>query len=209
MKGSGCSKYIRRNNVFNLGYHIIFCPKYRKPYLLRFESLLRECILKTSIKFQFLVAEIDIMPDHIHLFIKCKTTTMPISKIIGHLKGFSSYTIRKKFPKLKKYKAFWSNSYFVESIGNMSELTIRKYIKNQKINVKSSYKYKDMVSAAIVNITSSRRGQVIGLDTFSGQENDNVFGTSDRKMRKNGKNDITLSGRVIISGKQRDNVPIR
>ena len=99
MKGSGCTKYIRRNNVFNLGYHIIFCPKYRKPYLLRFESLIRSCILKTSIKFQFLVAEIDIMPDHIHLFIKCKTTTMPISKIIGHLKGFSSYTIRKSYRK--------------------------------------------------------------------------------------------------------------
>ena len=107
-----CSKganYIRRNNVFNLGYHIIFCPKYRKPYLLRFESLLRTSILKTSIKFQFLIAEIDIMPDHIHLFIKCKNTTTPISKIVGHLKGFSSYSIRKKIPQLKKYKAFWSN----------------------------------------------------------------------------------------------------
>ncbi len=109
MCGSKGTNYIRRNNVFNLGYHIIFCPKYRKPYLLRFESLLRTSILKTSIKFQFLVAEIDIMPDHIHLFIKCKNTTTPISKIVGHLKGFSSYSIRKKIPQLKKYKAFWSN----------------------------------------------------------------------------------------------------
>ena len=63
--------YMRRHNVFNIGYHIIFCPKYRKPYLLRFETLIRKCILKTSIKFQFIVAEIDVMPDHVHLFIKC------------------------------------------------------------------------------------------------------------------------------------------
>ena len=137
--------YMRRHNVFNIGYHIIFCPKYRKPYLLRFETLIRKCILKTSIKFQFIIAEIDVMPDHVHLFIKCKTTTTSIPKIVGHLKGFSSFTIRKTYPALKKYKAFWSPSYFVESIGNMSENVIRKYIQNQKVNVKSSYKYKSML----------------------------------------------------------------
>lgn len=57
------------------------------------------------------------------------------------LKGSTSYYIRKKYPSLKKYKSFWSPSYFCETIGNMSEIVIRKYIKNQKINVKSSYKY--------------------------------------------------------------------
>ena len=129
----------------NLGVHIIFCPKYRKPYLLRFENLIRKCIMKTSIKFQFIIAEIDVMPDHVHLFIKCKTTTNSIPKIVGHLKGFSSFTIRKTYPALKKYKAFWSPSYFVESIGNMSENVIRKYIQNQKVNVKSSYKYEFML----------------------------------------------------------------
>ena len=75
-----------------------FCPKYRKPYLLRFENLIRKCIL--TIKFQFIIAEIDVMPDHVHLFIKCKTTTNYIPKIVGHLKGFSSFTIRKTYPAL-------------------------------------------------------------------------------------------------------------
>ena len=61
------------------------------------------------------------------------------------IKGYSSFMIRKKNSWMKKYKAFWSSSYFVESIGNISESTVRKYIRNQRINVKSTYKYKSIV----------------------------------------------------------------
>ena len=61
------------------------------------------------------------------------------------LKGGTSYSIRKRYPFLKKYKSFWSPSYFCETIGNMSEKVIRKYIQNQKVNLKASYKYSKMV----------------------------------------------------------------
>ena len=138
-------KYTRKNSVFNLGYHIIFTPKYRKAYLHKFEHMISRSFLKSSIKEKFIIKEIDIMPDHVHMFIRVQNTNFNISKIVKHLKGYSSYNIRKKYPKLKKYKAFWSPSYFIESIGNMSETTIRKYIKNQKINLKQDYKYKDIV----------------------------------------------------------------
>ena len=68
------------------------------------------------------------MPDHIHIFIKCLDHTTPISKIVNDLKGFSSYSIRKKYLYLKKYKAFWAPSYFLESIGHISRPAIIKYI---------------------------------------------------------------------------------
>jgi len=64
----------------------------------------------------------------------------------------------------------------------MSELTIRKYIQNQKTNVKSSYKYKDMIST--VNATSatsnidymSRRRMTNSPSVPSTKlENDSVF----------------------------------
>lgn len=86
------------------------------------------------------------MPDHVHIFVKCKSVQFHLSKIINHLKGFSSFTIRNKNSYLKRYKAFWSPSYFAESIGNISEKTVRKYIQNQKVNLKSTYKYSSMVS---------------------------------------------------------------
>ena len=80
-------------------------------------------------KYNFLIEEIDIMPDHVHIFIKFKNLNNTLPKIVQHLKGLSSFQIRKKYPYLKKYKAFWSPSYFAESIGNMSETVIKKYIK--------------------------------------------------------------------------------
>ena len=128
--------YIRKSNVFNAGYHLIFCPKYRKPYFFRFENIIKSTFVIVSKKLDFSIQEIDIMPDHIHLFIKCNNLSYTIPYIVKMLKGSTSYYIRKKYPSLKKYKSFWSPSYFCETIGNMSEIVIRKYIKNQKINVK-------------------------------------------------------------------------
>ena len=139
-------KYQRQKHcVFNLCFHLIFCTKYRKSYFLSFENQLRKCFLNSSIKYNFIIKEIDIMPDHIHLFIRCKVNHYPISIIVKHLKGFSSYSIRKSNKYIKKYKAFYSPSYFVESIGNISETSIKKYIRNQKINLKPTYKYKTVV----------------------------------------------------------------
>lgn len=74
-----------------------------------------------------------------------KVNHYPIPLIVKHLKGFSSYYIRKHNTSIKKYKSFYSSSYFVESIGNISEKSIKKYIRNQKINLKSTYKYKKVV----------------------------------------------------------------
>ena len=53
-------KYTRRNCVFNLGYHIIFTPKYRKAYLHKFEHLISRSFLKSSIKGQFIIEENEI-----------------------------------------------------------------------------------------------------------------------------------------------------
>lgn len=69
------------------------------------------------------------MPEHIHLFVKLKTTDN-VSNIVGQLKGFSSFYTRKRL-NIKKYKCLWSNGYFCESIGQISEPVILKYIQNQ------------------------------------------------------------------------------
>ena len=137
-------KYNRTTNcIFNLGYHIIWCPKFRANFLLNLDQkFLKRTFEISAIKVRGVIENIEIMPDHIHIFIQLKQNHLPISKIVQILKGFSSYTIRKKYKWMQKYKSLWSPSYFVESIGNMSEKVIKKYIDNQKINLKPTYKYK-------------------------------------------------------------------
>ncbi len=80
----------------------------------------------------FNIENIQIMPDHVHMFIRCSNNSINIHKIIQSLKGYTSYKIRKQFKFLKKYKSFWSTGYFIESIGSISEKSIKKYIDNQK-----------------------------------------------------------------------------
>jgi len=86
------------------------------------------------------------MPDHIHMFIRSSTSNIEISKVVQIIKGYSSFIIRKKYIFFKKYKAFWSPTYFIESVGNISEKVVKKYIDNQKINVKPSYTYKNLIT---------------------------------------------------------------
>ena len=142
------NKYIRNNtHVFNVNYHIIFCPEYRKPILFLIDkNMIIECFKLSCVKYNCQLIEFEIMPDHIHLFIKViNINIFNISNFMKHIKGFSSYTIRNNLKYMKKYKHLWSPSYFIESIGNISESTIINYIKNQTINVKSNYKYKNMI----------------------------------------------------------------
>ena len=96
------------------------------------------------------------MPDHIHIFIKCQSLKHTIPSIVHMLKGSTSFKIRKRYPFLKKYRAFWSPSYFCETIGNMSENVIRKYIQNQKVNLKSTYKYLERCAFYVPTYTISK-----------------------------------------------------
>ena len=131
--------------IFNYSFHLEWCSKYRKPYLMRFEKELIKYINIKAEELKISVEAIDIMPDHVHLFIKCKLQKISVPEMVKHLKGYSSYMVRKNHPELKKYKAFWAPSYFFETIGHISKPVIVKYILNQKNNVKSNYKYKNLI----------------------------------------------------------------
>jgi putative transposase len=76
------------------------------------------------------ILALEIMPDHIHLFVSC-SPQMTIHKLIKAFKGRSSYFLRKEFPHLLKLPSLWTNSYFVSTAGNISSETIRKYIEAQ------------------------------------------------------------------------------
>ena len=57
-----------------------------------------------------------------------------ISDIVQIIKGGSSRVIRLEHPELEEFlwgKSFWADGYFVETVGQVNEKTIREYIKNQ------------------------------------------------------------------------------
>lgn len=119
--------------VFNLGYHIVFCPKYRRKVLVNgVDERLKSLLQKKADELGITLENMEIMPDHVHLFIRSKPT-YAIHFVINQLKGYSSVCLRKEFPWLRsRLPSLWTRSYFVESVGHISEETIRKYIENQK-----------------------------------------------------------------------------
>jgi putative transposase len=78
------------------------------------------------------IESLEIMPDHVHLFVKCKATFSP-HQLVKQFKGMSSRLLRAEFVSLRsRLPTLWTNSYYCESIGHISEAVIRKYIEDQK-----------------------------------------------------------------------------
>lgn len=119
--------------VYNLGYHIVFCPKYRRKVLVDgIDERLKELLKEKAQELEITIESMEVMPDHVHLFIRSKPT-YAVHFVVNQLKGYSSVKLRKEFPKLKsRLPTLWTRSYFVESVGHISEDTMKKYIENQK-----------------------------------------------------------------------------
>lgn len=118
---------------FSLKMHLIFVVKYRKKLLLGQLDLDMKQIMSsvTTKDFSFIIMETDM--DHIHLMVDY-SPNVSVAQIVRHLKQLSTYRIW-QLHNLSSYfwkeRTFWSNGYFVASIGNASEETIRKYIEEQ------------------------------------------------------------------------------
>lgn len=119
--------------VFNLGYHLIWCTKYRRDVLtgeveVRLAELLREKAKEIGV----VIETMEVMPDHVHLFVKSPPTNAP-HHIVQQFKGYTSRVLRKEFSVLRtRIPTLWTRSYYVESVGHISESTIKKYIEAQK-----------------------------------------------------------------------------
>jgi len=119
--------------VFNIGYHLIWCPKYRRKVLVgNVELRLRELLRLKSDRLGMTIENMEIMPDHAHLFVKSSPVLSP-HYIVQQLKGYTSHELRKEFPQLKsKLPTLWTRSYYCESVGHISAETIKRYIDEQK-----------------------------------------------------------------------------
>jgi len=121
-----------RNKVFLIQYHLVWCPKRKKPVLVgKIKERLEQIIYQVADELGIKILKLTINPDHIHLFISAYPT-IPVHKIVRRIKSRSSNILRKEFPELLKLPSLWTHSYFVSTIGTVSKETIEKYIEAQK-----------------------------------------------------------------------------
>lgn len=131
------SNYISKNRCkYYLKIHLILVCKYRKTLLqgdldINMKKILTD--IQEISDFTIDIMETDL--DHIHFLISYPPN-LSVSSIVNRLKSISTNRIWKlHYLYLKKQfwqeKTFWSDGYFVCSIGEASPNTIKHYIANQ------------------------------------------------------------------------------
>ena len=119
-------------------YHIIWCPKFRYSILKNdIKNSLYHIIEDICLKYKYQIKALEIMDNHIHLFISAPQTVAPCD-IVKTLKSISAIELFKEYPELKKFYQkcgqLWSNGYFISTIGEISTKTVKQYIENQNNN---------------------------------------------------------------------------
>ena len=119
--------------VYKNQFHVIFCPKYRRPVLVDgVDVRLKEILLEKAAELDVKILSMEIMPDLFLLFISFDPLLM-LHKIIKILNGSSSRFLREEFPSLKsRLPSLWTRSYFSCSVGHIGEAAVRRYIEEQK-----------------------------------------------------------------------------
>ena len=124
-----------KHAVYDLKYHLVWIPKYRKDILDKEVSeYLKSTFNKIAEEYGFRIDTMEVMGDHVHIFIEVPPKYSP-ARVVQIMKSISAREIFKKFPELRKQLwagELWNDGYFVRSVGD--EVTadiIRKYIEYQ------------------------------------------------------------------------------
>ena len=124
-----------RTCVCNINYHVVWSVKYRRKVLTsEVEAYLKVVIDEIAAEKGFTVDLCEVgEADHVHCFITAPPK-LSITDIVKYLKGISGRKLFMEFPDLRNslWKGqLWNHSYYVETIGHISDDTIRKYIEHQ------------------------------------------------------------------------------
>ena len=130
-------EYISKNHSkFLIKYHIILVCKYRKQLLVgAVEYDMKKIMRHISEMSDFDIEVMETDKDHLHMMVRSEPKLSPL-QIVRRLKQMSISAVWQKYRDFLRHnfykeQTFWTDGYFVSSIGNVSQETIKKYIENQ------------------------------------------------------------------------------
>lgn len=130
-------EYISKNHSkFLIKYHIILVCKYRKQLLVgAVEYDMKKIMRHISEMSDFDIEVMETDKNHLHMMVRSEPKLSPL-QIVRRLKQMSISAVWKKYRDFLRHNfykehTFWTDGYFVSSIGNVSQETIKKYIENQ------------------------------------------------------------------------------
>jgi putative transposase len=128
---------LQRNShhVYRLMYHFVWIPKYRhKVFSSPYREVLKGIIEKIGDDYHIDLVELEIPVDHIHMGVRGVPKMSP-SNVMQVIKSISAREFFRRYPDIKRRYFWggklWTQSYFVETIGNATESVIRNYVRGQ------------------------------------------------------------------------------
>jgi len=133
LRQSDKSYHTDHSIVYSCQYHVVFCPKYRRKVLIdAVAARLKELVLSKQAEYGYLLMEMEILPDHVHLLLDVDPR-VGVNVVVGKIKGFTSHELRNEFPWLKKrLPTLWTRSKFISSVGAVTLAVVKQYIEEQK-----------------------------------------------------------------------------
>ena len=124
-----------RTSVCNINYHVVWSVKYRRKILSEdVELYLKDLVQQIAADKGFTVHLFECGEgDHVHCFVS-GPPKLSITDIVKYLKGITGRKLFEQFPEIREKlwkEQLWNHSYYVETIGSVSEENIRRYIENQ------------------------------------------------------------------------------
>lgn len=125
------------HSKFLLRYHLILVCKYRLQIMAanNISSDIKKLSKEIASRHEINIWHVEYDKDHIHYMIETTPNTN-LTNFVKELKSYTTYHIWKKYPAyLSKCfwneRTFWSDGYFIASIGEVSAATLKEYIENQ------------------------------------------------------------------------------
>ena len=121
--------------VYDLKYHVVWVPKYRKSIFTKeISSFTKRIFKEIAQQYEFEIDIMEIMEDHVHIFLSAPPRYSP-AQIVQILKSISAREVFKRYPSLRRVlwkQELWNDGYFVRSVGDkVTADVIRRYIKYQ------------------------------------------------------------------------------
>jgi len=80
------------------------------------------------------ISEMAIQDDHLHIVVQVPPKDS-VAEVVQIFKGGTSRVLRKEYPELEEFlwgESFWADGYFAETVGQVNEDVVRKYIRDQR-----------------------------------------------------------------------------
>jgi len=120
---------------YDLRYHFVFIPRYRKRVLEGEVSKRIEGMIRFACQIhEWDIFELAVENDHVHLYIGAQPKWSP-SEMMKLIKGGTSNKIREIFPELDEIywgATFWADGFLVKSVGEISDKVVSEYVKKQR-----------------------------------------------------------------------------